>query len=144
MNIQNSFSMKEKRPKYNRTGKPGIAEKSVSRIMETLRKLVIPTTYGFDYVAVDRIIYCEADASYTRFHLEGGSQVVASKNIGRYEVLLAPYCEFFRVHKSYIINLLHVSKYKKETGGIVVMDNGKEIYISKGRKAGFFSLFFSR
>lgn len=109
-----------------------------------IRKLGIPTNYGYDYVWADEIIYCEADGSYTNLCLVDGFTILSSKNIGEFEAMLSAYNYFFRAHKSYIINLLHVSKYKKEDGGYVEMDNGKGIIISKRKKAGFLRLFLDR
>jgi two-component system LytT family response regulator len=44
---------------------------------------------------------------------------------------------FFRVHNSHIVNKLHIKRYKKNDGGIVVMSDNAEIIIARRRKDDF-------
>ena len=48
---------------------------------------------------------------------------------------------FARVHKSFLINVNEVTKYKKGKGGHVVLSNGKEIMVSASKKSNFLSYF---
>jgi two-component system LytT family response regulator len=41
---------------------------------------------------------------------------------------------FLRIHKSFLINLLHVKEYSRGEGGTVIMSNGMEIEVSRRRK----------
>jgi two-component system LytT family response regulator len=65
-----------------------------------------------------------------------GKQVVATRSLASFEELLEPY-RFFRVHKSYLINLAFIRKYIKGDGGTVVMEDGTEIDVSRRRKEEF-------
>src|SRR4029079_472280 len=42
-------------------------------------RLCLPTLKGFTVLKLDDIIYCEAERSYTIFHLEGNKSVMVSK-----------------------------------------------------------------
>jgi two-component system LytT family response regulator len=78
----------------------------------------------------------EADRSYTVFHIEGGKTVLVSKALIEYEELLRG-TTFLRVHKSFLINLLHVREYQRGEGGSVIMSNKAEIEISRRKKEAF-------
>ena len=93
-------------------------------------------TVGFIIVKLTEILYCEAERSYTIFHLEAGKNIVVSKALIEYEALLKG-TTFFRVHKSFLINLLHVREYQRGEGGSVIMSNKAEIEISRRKKEAF-------
>lgn len=99
-------------------------------------RLCLPTLKGFIIVRLAEILYCEAERSYTIFHLEGGKTLLVSKPLIDYELLLKD-TTFFRVHKSFLINLLHVREYQRGEGGIVIMTNKAEIEISRRKKEAF-------
>jgi two-component system LytT family response regulator len=48
---------------------------------------------------------------------------------------------FFRAHKSYLINLNHVQQYRKGEGGTVIMSDGMEVEVSRRNKESFVQLF---
>ena len=99
-------------------------------------KLCIPSQYGFEVILLQDVIYCEAESSYTRFHLPDKKMVITSKTIKEYEYLLADIF-FVRVHRSYLINLKHVKEYRRGDEGTITMTNGQEIKVAK-RKKDFF------
>jgi two-component system LytT family response regulator len=102
-------------------------------------RLCLPTLKGFIVLKLEEIIYCEAERSYTVFHLEDGKTVTVSKPLIDYDSLLKN-TTFLRVHKSFLINLLHVKEYQRGEGGIVIMTNGTEIEVSRRRKDEFLML----
>jgi two-component system LytT family response regulator len=99
-------------------------------------KLTIPTAEGFLFIGLQEIIYCHAVSNYTEFYLSNKQKLISSYTLGYYHDLLADR-NFFRVHRSYLINLSHVKMYKKTDGGIVVMNNGEEIEVSRSNKEAF-------
>jgi two-component system, LytTR family, response regulator len=96
-------------------------------------KLCIPTIKGFQVIGVNDILYCEADKSYTIFHLSGGHKICSAKPLVDYELLLTD-SFFLRTHRSFLINLNYVKEYQRGDGGIVVMTDDTEIEISRRRK----------
>ena len=99
-------------------------------------RLCLPTLKGFIISKLENIIYCEAERSYTVFHLEGNKNVTVSKPLLDYDTLLQD-TSFFRIHKSFLINLLHVKEYQRGEGGLVIMSNNAEIEVSRRKKDQF-------
>jgi two-component system, LytTR family, response regulator len=99
-------------------------------------RLCLPTFKGFTILKLEEIIYCEAERSYTVFHLEDKKTITVSKPLTDYDHLLKDTL-FFRVHKSFLVNLYHVKEYQRGEGGLVVMSNGAEIEVSRRRKDEF-------
>jgi len=97
-------------------------------------KLCIHSTKGFDVVSLDEIIYCSSDSNYTNFYFTNRKSICSSKPLHDYEDLLKKQ-RFFRIHKSYLVNLDHIDRYVKGEGGILVMKNGTELEVSRRRKA---------
>jgi two-component system LytT family response regulator len=101
-------------------------------------RLCLPTLKGFTILKLDEIIYCEAQRSYTLFYLTQGKNIMVSKPLFDYDRLLAG-TTFFRIHKSFLINLVHVKEYLRGDGGIVVMTNNMELEVSRRKKEQFLS-----
>jgi two-component system LytT family response regulator len=99
-------------------------------------RLCLPTLKGFIILKLDEIIYCEAERSYTVFHLTGNRTVTVSKPLVEYEQLLND-TSFLRIHKSFLINLHHVTEYHRGEGGMVIMSNNSEIEVSRRKKEQF-------
>jgi len=96
-------------------------------------RIGIPTMKGITVLNVEDILYCEAQRSYTYFHLTNNKSILISKPLFDYDKLLAD-SVFFRVHKSFLINLMHVKEYRRGEGGSVVMSNGTNIDVSRRKK----------
>jgi two-component system, LytTR family, response regulator len=99
-------------------------------------RLCLPTLKGFTIVKLEEIVYCEAQRSYTIFRLINNKTIMISKPLFDYDSLLAGTI-FLRIHKSFLINLLHVKEYMRGEGGTVVMSNGMEIEVSRRKKEQF-------
>ena len=99
-------------------------------------KLCLPTLKGFIVVKLDDIIYCEAERSYTIFHLDGKRTVMVSKSLIEYDNLLQE-TQFFRIHKSFLVNLNHIKEYQRGEGGLVIMNDNAEIEVSRRKKEFF-------
>jgi two-component system LytT family response regulator len=99
-------------------------------------RLCLPTQKGFTIVKLEEIVYCEAQRSYTIFRLGNNKTIVISKPLFDYDRLLTD-TTFLRIHKSFLINLLHVKEYIRGEGGTVMMSNGMEIEVSRRKKEVF-------
>jgi two-component system, LytTR family, response regulator len=99
-------------------------------------RLCLPTIKGFIILKLDEIIYCEAERSYTVFHIEGKKPVTVSRPLIEYENMLDD-TSFLRIHKSYLVNLRHVREYQRGEGGTVIMSNNAEIEVSRRKKEQF-------
>lgn len=99
-------------------------------------KIAIPTNEGFIFIEVDDILRCEADGSYTSVILKNKKSIYATRKIKGFEELLSDY-HFFRVHRSYLVNLNYIEKYHKGEGGYVVMSDGVSVDVSRRKKEEF-------
>lgn len=103
---------------------------------DNYQKITLPTGNAYEIINIKDIIRCEADASYTHFHLVGGKKIMVSASLKHYEDLL-PENEFIRVHHQHLINMNHVTRYLKQDGGYAVMSDGTQIEISRRKKDAF-------
>ncbi|MDO1513514.1 LytTR family DNA-binding domain-containing protein [Maribacter confluentis] len=102
-------------------------------------KLTLPQQDGFQILNIPEILYCKADDNYTEIYLVN-TKILVSKTLKYFEDALADF-PFARVHKSYLVNVNEVVKYRKGKGGSVVMSNGKELLVSASKKKDFLAFF---
>lgn len=100
-------------------------------------KIGIPNSKGLDYINTEDILYLEATRRYTRI-VEKGRETLSSYNIGKFWPLLEPHL-FYKVHRSFIVNLNYVNRY--ESVGIITLSNNKKIPVSKNVRDNFLSIF---
>lgn len=113
---------------------------SIRNEMRLQRKIALPMADGMELVASDAIIYCKSDSNYTNIILDSGRKLLVSKTLKDIEQSLQEF-NFFRVHKSYLINPAHISKYIRSHGGSLIMSNGDEVTVSKAKKEEVMMLF---
>lgn len=97
------------------------------------KKLVIPTTSGFEVIPVKDIIRLNGSGNYTDIHLKDGKKKVVSKVLRHFEELLEDQ-GFMRIHKSHLIALESIQAYHRGRGGSVTMIDGAEIEVSPSKK----------
>ncbi|HKH60834.1 MAG TPA: LytTR family DNA-binding domain-containing protein [Flavitalea sp.] len=103
-------------------------------------RIALSTLEGLLFVNVSDIIYCESSGPYTRFVFKQADDIVTSRHLKEYEELLSGY-EFFRIHKSYLVNLQEIKKYIRGEGGQLIMSNGAALNVSKQRKEDFLHIY---
>lgn len=96
-------------------------------------KIVLPLQDGFEVVSLKDIVHCDAHDNFTDFHFISGQKMMICRTLKFYEELLGE-SGFMRVHKSHLINLDHVMKYKRGKGGQLTMSNGAVIDVSPNKK----------
>lgn len=102
-------------------------------------KITLPQLDGFQVLNVSEILYCKADDNYTEIYLEN-KKILISKTLKYFEDALTEF-PFARIHKSYLVNVNEVVKYRKGKGGSVVVSNGKELSVSASKKKELLSYF---
>lgn len=98
-------------------------------------KISIGTQKGLEIISIKNIIRCEADGSYTTIFCKD-EKVVVTKTLKQIESVLAPF-PFFRIHNSNLVNLNYVKRYHKGTGGMVELENGDKVVVSRYKKKEF-------
>lgn len=99
------------------------------------KKLAIPFSEGLEFLDISQIIRLEADRSYTTFFMLDKKKIVVSKSMKEYEILEQD--NFFRIHRSHLVNLKHIKKYFKRDGGEVEMIDGAIIPVSRQKRPEF-------
>ncbi len=102
-------------------------------------RLALPIKEGIFYLTVSEIIRVESDGGYSTFFSADGKKYMVSKNLKDYEDIL-PEKEFFRAHKSHLINIKKVKKYIKTDGNFIEMEDGSLVEISRRKKDEFLQL----
>jgi len=95
-------------------------------------KVALPTLSGYEMEKINNIMYCEADQNYTKIHLVSGKYILVSKTLKYIDELLTSEV-FFRIHKTYLLNLNYIKKYLRTDGHMVTLDDGTELPIAKRR-----------
>lgn len=101
-----------------------------------LGKIALPTQEGFEFIKQENIVRCESDSNYTTVVLEQQKDIIVSRTLKDVEHMLDPH-SFVRVHHSHLINLRHIRKYHKGSGGVIVMENGDNVNVSRSKKSEF-------
>lgn len=79
------------------------------------------------------IVYCKSSGRYTEFYLVDKKRtIISSKTLGQYERSLDP-VYFYRIHNTYLINLLHLNNINKKAGNYCEISNGDFLPISRRR-----------
>ena len=96
-------------------------------------RLCIPSLKGFQVIELDDILYAESSGNYTNLYFANQKMVCTSKPMHEYEVLLED-AGFVRIHKSILVNLLHVKEYLRGEGGSVILSDGNTVEVSRRKK----------
>lgn len=105
-----------------------------------LQKLVLKTADRIYSVNIQDIVSCESDKNYTTFNFINAPELIVSTNLKEYETLLSPY-NFFRTHKSHLINMAYFDHFIKTDGGnTIVMKNKRTVPLSVRKKEEFLVL----
>jgi two-component system LytT family response regulator len=125
-------------------GRSQISEK-LQELKENLissgfKKIGLPVSDGIRFVEFDKIIMLEADGMYTKIAIASEGETLISKPLRHFSEMLKHTPLFFRTHRSFLINLKYVSQYIKSDGGYILMDNGKNVAISKENRDSFLDI----
>lgn len=125
-------------------GKSQISEK-LDELKNTLqssniRKIGLPLANGILFVKFDDIILMEADRMYTRVFTMTDGEILVSKPLKFFADLLEDSSEFYKPHRSYLVNLKFLKQYVTSDGGYIVMENNRTVSISKEKKEEFLQL----
>jgi len=105
------------------------------------RKMAVPTIEGYELIAAENIIRCEADDNYTHFFLKDKTRISACRNLKEVEEQLQDFSYFVRVHHSWLVNMNEVTKYIRGEGGYVIMSDGSTVSVSRSRKEALLKYF---
>jgi len=106
---------------------------NIKSISNKEQKIVLPQMDGFEVVKIKDIIRAEASDNYTILYIENGKKYTLSKTLKYYEDLLSDF-GFLRTHKSHLLNLDHIVKYKKGKTAEAIMSDSSTALVSSAHK----------
>lgn len=141
-----SYLLKPLRPKQVKEAVNKVAEKistqqvsnQLKELSSTLKsnsftKIALPISSGVLFVKLEEIYYLKADGMYTTvFTVNQGNHFI-SKPLKYFVELLKDLPNFYRTHRSFLINKNHIRQVQRSDGGIVVMDNNEIIGVAKNK-----------
>ncbi|MDF1698732.1 MAG: LytTR family DNA-binding domain-containing protein [Saprospiraceae bacterium] len=98
-----------------------------------LTKTCLPTLDGSLFIRVAEISHFKSEDIYCRVITRSGEIHFITKPLKWVEHKLFKY-GFYRIHKSYFINIANIRQYHKSDGGYLMMDSGKTVPISRSKK----------
>lgn len=101
-------------------------------------RLALPGVSEIQYVLLENVIRLQAERNYTHLFFTKGPSFLSSKTLLEYEKTLRE-SGFIRVHKSHLVNSMHIAGYEKQ--GIVKMKDGSEIEVSRRKRDLLLNLF---
>lgn len=104
--------------------------------------IAFPSKNGFKVEKLSSIIYCEAKGNYAQVHLYPKSQILISKTLKKL-VDMIDHPDFFRIHKSYYINMNYIVAYNRSEN-ILELKNGMYLPVSVRKNESFVKKLVSR
>lgn len=91
----------------------------LSKLIDLLKgadpgKIKLNTRSGYSLIHPSEVVYCMADGNYTHIQLSNGSREVTTLNLGAIEELLKSGA-FYRVSRSYLVNLKYLARVERKT-----------------------------
>jgi two-component system, LytTR family, response regulator len=115
-------------------------EENLKTALGQKHKIILKSSESIHLVGQEEIVYCQSDDCYTWVYTTKGDRILVSRTLKDYDEMLAG-CGFYRVHKSYLINLSHVLRFDKQDGGFVILTNEQKIPVSSRRREELLQVF---
>jgi two-component system LytT family response regulator len=129
--------------RYENKSKKESQQKQFNVLLENIdtgdvahKKMAISTDTGIEFVKYNSIIFLEAQNNYTKINLIDGTSIIASKTLKYFEELL-PSQLFFRIHKTYLINMNFVKRFFKIDDFQIELTTGDKLPVSLRKKESF-------
>ena len=97
------------------------------------KKISLRTANTIHVVNIQDIMHCEAERSYTNFHLVDKTKLLVSRPLDEFDSLLTDF-QFVRIHRSHIVNINYIKRYEKGDGGSIILSNGANLPVSARKK----------
>lgn len=119
----------------------GVLDTFLENEEEERKKYILLKVEGrFVKVAVNDIVYCEAQGKIQCIHLSDGREYLQRMTMTELGTILSDYGEFVRVGSAFIVNLEYVDSMNARD---VCLTGGKRIYLPRGAYKGLRERYFS-
>jgi two-component system LytT family response regulator len=115
-------------------------EENLKTDIRQKKKIVLKTQENIHLVDLQNITHCESDGCYTYVHTLGGDHILISKTLREFDDMLSD-SGFYRVHKSYLINLSQIKRFDKQEGGYIILNNDCKIPVASRKREELLELF---
>lgn len=115
---------------------------NIKTVDPEITKLCLPTNSGFIFLFPKEIIYIQSFNAYAYLYAVSGEKIFINKSLKEMESLLNEDA-FFRVHKSFIVNLQKIKRYVRNGADHLIMENGEKLPISRKKKKDLLDLLLS-
>lgn len=99
------------------------------------KNVVLEVEHGFVVENTRNIEYCYADQSYSVIVTFLGKKIIVTKPLKYLEGIL-PANQFYRTHKSYLVNIFYIRQYVKADENYVILRSGIKIPVSVRKSSG--------
>ncbi len=93
------------------------------------KNILIDVEGGFEMENTSNIEYCVAAQSYSVIVTIGNKEITVSKSLKEIQEIL-PENQFYRTHKSYLVNINYIRKFVKASESYVLLKSGTKIPVS--------------
>ena len=108
---------------------------NIGNAHETNKKILFPSSNGYNIVKINSIIYCQAEVNYSTAYTTENKSYTISHSLKYLEEML-PESIFFRTHKSYLVNMNFIKSFDRKRG-VVILENNKAIEVASRRTEDF-------
>jgi len=108
---------------------------NLGNTLESNKKILFPSSSGYNVVKINSIIYCQAEVNYSTAYTTENKSYTISHSLKYLEEML-PESIFFRTHKSYLVNMNFIKSFDRKRG-IVILENNKTIEVASRRTEDF-------
>lgn len=96
-------------------------------------RIAIPQSNSIEYLDPSELIYVKADGSYSELFLTSKRKKLISRHL-KYIADRIQQSGFFRPHRSYLVNVNHITRWDRTDNGSLSLSNGDTVPLSrKGR-----------
>jgi two-component system LytT family response regulator len=99
-------------------------------------RIAISHSKGVKIIEDDDITHIEASGNCSMIYFQDGSRYLDTRTLKVYEEILNEN-KFYRIHKSYIINMAGIKDYHSESGHIIELKNGVHLPVARNRVSAF-------
>ena len=103
-------------------------------------KILLHSANEAHYLSLNEIISIKGENNYSEFQVIGGKKILISKTLKDFEEQLSEHRNFFRVHKSNIINLEHVKRLIKSDTLTIELSNFEKVDVSLRKRNAFLQI----
>lgn len=102
--------------------------------------IIVSENEVYHVIGYEDILQIEAAGNYTYIHHQSGKKVLSDRKLADYEGML-PEDQFFKTHRSHIVNLSKIAKYLEGRTGTAILINAAQVPIANRRLRDFHTAF---